>query len=209
MAPRFELGPSQRLLLQIVSARAASFVQWWEARQRLKQERYLSFAELVEADDVGSLDSLLSRARSDDELGDLVETVIEHVIKESSEAKVAAFGRLLRLVSASVDDASVDEAWLLLRAITDLDPPHLRILRRLRDEGDRYRGVQDYALAQMFDRGTVVLYPMLKTLERHGLAGPLHPAQPGDPDGPVEWAIWDFGLLLLERLYPTGGEARG
>jgi hypothetical protein len=56
----------------------------------------------------------------------------------------------------------------------------------------------------MFERGTVVLYPMLKTLERHGLAGPLRPGQAGDPDDPVEWAVWDFGLLLLDRLFPQG-----
>jgi hypothetical protein len=68
--------------------------------------------------------------------------------------------------------------------------------------GDRYRGIVDYELAAIFPNGTTVLYPILKALERHGLAGLLRPARAGDPDGPVEWAIWDFGLLLLGRLCP-------
>ncbi|MEX2197073.1 MAG: hypothetical protein WD844_17510 [Thermoleophilaceae bacterium] len=192
----------------MASPRAANFVQWWEGRQRLKQERYLSFVEIAEAEDVGSLDALLDRARDDDELSDFVEAVIEHVVKESSRAKVAAFGRLLRLMTDTGDDTQVDEAWLLLRAVAELDPPHLRVLRRLREEGNRYHGVNDYALAGMFERGTVVLYPLLKTLERHGLAGPLRPAPAGDPDSPIEWAIWDFGLLFLDRLFPPGSQRR-
>jgi hypothetical protein len=204
MATPLELTPSQRLLLQMASPRAASFVQWWEGRQRLKHDRYLTFVDVAEASDAGSLEALLARAQADDGISDLLEAVIEHALKESSRAKVEAFGRLLHLVASAPADSKVDEAWMLLRAVSDLDPPHIRVLKRLQTDGDRYRGVLDYELARMFDRGTVVLYPMLKTLERHGLAGPLRPADPGDPDGPVEWAVWDFGLLLLDRLFPAG-----
>jgi hypothetical protein len=111
------------------------------------------------------------------------------------------------LTAAEVDREPLNEAWLLLNAVADLDPPHLKVLRRLHAEGDRYRGIIDYELAAMFPRGTIVLYPILKTLERHGLAGPLKPGRSGDPDGPAEWAIWEFGILLLDRLFPSSGTA--
>jgi hypothetical protein len=129
MSRPFELTPSQRLLLQVASPRAANFVQWWEGRQRLKHERYLSFVEIVEAGNADSLEALLNRANADDDLSDFTEAVIEHVLRESSRVKVEAFGRLLSLMSTTVDDARVDEAWLLLRAAAELDPPHLKILR--------------------------------------------------------------------------------
>lgn len=104
---------------------------------------------------------------------------------------------------AGLRPCNVDKTWLLLNATVDLDPPHVRVLQRLAQKGDRYHGVVDYELAQMFRNGTTLLYPLLKTLERHGLAGPLSPSAPGDPDGPIEWAIWDFGLLLTNRIFPA------
>ncbi len=197
-----KLSPTPRLLLKVASPRAANLVEWWEARREIKQVRYLDFVDVVEAGDLGSLEALLRRAAVDEGLSDFVEAVLERVTAEASREKIDAFGRLLRLVAQDIDRAEVDEAWLMLNAVSDLDPPHLRVLCRLARDGDRYGGVTDYELASMFARGTAILYPMLKALERHGLAGPLRTAAPGDPDGPVEWAIWDFGLLLLERLFP-------
>ncbi|HEX4806268.1 MAG TPA: hypothetical protein VFU94_10220 [Conexibacter sp.] len=198
-----ELGPNRRLLLRTLSPRLASLVQWWEERQRIKQQRYLDLIDLAEAHRVGQIDELLRRSAVDENLGDFVEALIDLATQTSSRRKSEAFGRLLALTAADVEHEPLDEAWLLLNAVADLDPPHLKVLRRLDRDGDRYRGIVDLELAAMFPNGTTVLYPILKTLERHGLAGPLRPARSGDPDGPVEWAIWDFGLLLLGRLYPN------
>ena len=52
-----------------------------------------------------------------------------------------------------------------------------------------------------------LLYGLLKTLERHGLAGPLEErggSSPRGPDEAVTWAVWDLGLLLWERLLGAG-----
>ena len=61
------------------------------------------------------------------------------------------------------------------------------------------RGVEDRELARMFSNGTTVLYPILKTLERHGLAGSMTPPSE-NPDQSFIWSVWDFGVLLYEKL---------
>jgi hypothetical protein len=193
-------NPDINLALKLLAPRAAAVKQWSEERAQLKEERLLAFGVAAEAASSISLESLLSRCRESDEHSDFAEAVLRMAVAEASRRKTAALGRLLAL-GLQEGDAEIDEAWLMLNAVADLEQPHLRVLRRLHDEGDRYHGVLDTELARTFPNGVALMYPLLKTLERHGLAGPLSGPIESTPDTPVEWAIWDFGVLVLERLF--------
>lgn len=193
--------PEINLALNLLAPRVASVKQWAEERRRLKEERLLTFGLATETASTASLADLLSRCKESDELSDFAESVLRMAVAEASRRKAAALGRLLAIGLREDGEAEIDEAWLMLNAIADLERPHLRVLRRLHDEGDRYHGVLDTELARMFPNGVALMYPLLKTLERHGLAGPLPGKIESTPDMPVEWAIWDFGILVLERLF--------
>lgn len=124
----------------------------------------------------------------------LLFAAIDDAARATSRLKMRALGRLIGRALPQ-PGPSIDETRLLLAAVRELEDPHFHVLKRLYDEGDRRRGLFDRTLAKDFDNGIVLLYSILNTLNRHALAGPLRPAT--DPDEAQEWAIWDFGYLLV------------
>lgn len=199
-----DLKPEINLALNWLTPRGAAVKQWMEERASLKEERLLTFGTAAETASASTLADLLARCRASEELSDFAEAVLRLAVVEASRRKTEALGRLLALGLGDNETPEIDEAWLMLNAVADLEPPHLRVLRRLHDERTSH-GVLDIELARMFPNGVPLMYPLLKTLERHGLAGPVPGGDAGAPYAAVEWAIWEFGTLVLERLFPEDG----
>ncbi len=212
--PGSELNPSElpfnpefKLGLALLAPRAAAVNRWMEERRTLKESRLLEFTAAAEASSAGSREALMARCRENEELSDFAESVLRLAVAEASRRKTSALGRLLALGLGEDQQTEIDEAWLMLNAVADLEPPHLRVLRRLKDEGTAGKGILDIELARMFPNGLALMYPLLKTLERHGLAGPL--SSTSDPGAAVEWGIWEFGVLVLDRLFPEEARDEG
>ena len=153
-----------------------------------------------------SFDRLIERAKGDPAKEEVAERVFRIASQPGTEAKMRALGRALADGVLADSSRSVDEVSLMLRAIEDLEAPHILVLERLFREGDRYSGIPDCDLASMFPNGVRFMYSILKTLEQHGLAGPLGDHGEKSPDSVVTWAIWDFGVLLMEKLFDVGRE---
>jgi hypothetical protein len=209
------LLPELKVALRLIApARAEALITYLEDRRVRRHARLEALAESAEAEAGETFDVLLERARQDDTRSDLAEEVLQQAFDTAVEWKMRALGRALAQGLLADDEAEIDEVRLMLAAMKDLEAPHVRVLQRLYSEGDRYNGIVDYQLASMFPNGLRVLYALLKTLERHGLAGQLAsqtidgggPAGDG-PDDPRRWAIWDFGILLIERLLYEGSRA--
>jgi hypothetical protein len=206
------LLPEIKIALRLIApARAEALISYLEDRRARRQARLESLAEAAEAQGGETFDVLLEKARQDDSRSDLTEEVLQQATETAAEWKMRALGRALARGLLADDEAEIDEVHLMLAAIDDLEAPHVRVLQRLYAEGDRYSGIADYQLATMFPNGVRVLYALLKTLERHGLAGqlPSRVIDGGDaagvgPDTPQMWAIWDFGILLTEQLLREG-----
>jgi hypothetical protein len=196
------LPPELALALRLLQPqRAEALIRYFQDRQERKRQRLEALVDEAELASSLSFDELLHRATGNERQGDLAEHVFRSASRTESERKMRALGRALAMGLA--DDAAIDETDLLLRALEDLELPHIRVLERLHQAGP-YQGVEDLQLARMFHNGVLVMYALLKTLERHGLAGPVEDGRPKKLDPGVKWIIWDFGQLLYDRLLAVG-----
>lgn len=210
------LLPEIKLFLRVLApARGEAIAKYIDDRRQRQQARLDVFADAAEDASGMSFEALLEKGEEDDARSDLTREVLEQAAATVASSKMRALGRALALGLLAEDDAAVDEVAMMLNALADLEVPHIRVLNRLYAEGTRYDGIEDYELALMFRNGTTVLYPILKTLERHGLAGELARSardrplpEHADPDRTRTWAIWDFGILLIEKLLDEGREAQ-
>jgi hypothetical protein len=203
--------PELRLVLRLLSpARAEAIISYLDDRSARRQRRIEEMADAAESEAGEPFAALLGRAQSDDDRSDLANDVLSQAADAASAWKIRALGRALALGLLASDDAAIDEVRLMVRAMRDLESPHVRILHHLYVHRSRHDGTPDAELASMFPNGVRVVYTLLKTLERHGLAGPVPPrvidggAASGEhdeyEDPAQEWEIWDFGALLVERL---------
>lgn len=204
--------PGLRLAARLFApTRSEAVISFFDERRQLRLARLDALADAAESESGESFEDLLARAHAGETQSDLAESILQQAGDAASEWKMRALGRALARGLLADDDAEIDELRLMLAAMKDLEAPHVRVLQRLYSDGDRYSGLVDYRLAQMFPNGVRVLYSILKTLERHGLAGPLALDHLDDdrghdagPDEPQTWAIWDFGILLVEHLLDVG-----
>jgi hypothetical protein len=170
---------------------------------RRRAEQLESTLHVFTGESGASISDLFESAARRAELSSLLTETLESAQRTADERKLRALGRILAQGYLASDDAAVDELALMHAAVRDLEAPHLKVLDRLMAEKMSQQGVEDSILAQLFPNGPVVLYPMLKTLERHGLAGPMTPPS-NNPDQAIVWGVWDFGVLLYEKLLSEG-----
>lgn len=125
--------------------------------------------------------------------------------------KRRALGRALAAGIAG-DDAKVDQELLFVRAIADIDTPHIRLLAVMASEtiSPRSDFPGGWSLDAMAERspGLGEAVPALVlTLQSHGLVR--------ETDGPVTWAgisskdtydVTNAGRTLLERLTAEGSD---
>lgn len=71
-------------------------------------------------------------AAADDRRLSLLASVIQGVWRTLDERKLAAFAALL--ADAARDDTLIDTNWLLCAALADIEWPHVRVLKALRDD---------------------------------------------------------------------------
>lgn len=199
------LLPEVRLALRLLSpSRADAIISYLDDRSERKRARLEKFADSAEIASGRSFEELLDSSSHSERHSDLAEEILGEASSTSQVWKMQALGRALASGLLADDDAALDEVQMLLSALKDLESPHVRVLLRLFTDGDRYRGVADFEIAAMFPNGVSLSYPLLKTLERHGLAGPLADDQIKGPDDAQVWAIWDFGILMIDRLLQEG-----
>jgi len=168
-----------------------------------------------EATDVfGDAEQLLERISSDDRLLWLLDSTVEAAARASTEQKARALGRALAEGALAKDDARLDQAALMTRIISDVEPIDLRVLaclsnlrhsRNVRPEAGpasgygypAYMWTVDLALVAGLD--PVVVDGPLGVLQRHGLIG--QQAVIGDSEGKgAGWCITDLGDRLLDYL---------
>jgi hypothetical protein len=201
------LLPEVLLAIGFFSPQRAEVIRkYLEDRGQLKRQRLTEFADVAEEATGLAWDDLVARASENPRKSDLLERVLRRAVETESADKIRALARVLRLVVSVADDgAAVDEVWLILAALDDVDPPHLRVLARLNSHGGHHAFRED-DLVRLFPNGSAVLYPLLKTLERHGLVREVS-ADAGQQiftrfeDGQPRWEMSDFGRTVLAQLF--------
>jgi hypothetical protein len=205
-SPLERFSPEIKLAARLIPWLGDAFAQYADDVIKRRHDKLRRMEEEFSRESGESIDALFARAVDEPRLGDLLAESIDSAQRTSSAAKLKSLGRLLAQGFSASDAETVDEVELLYSAIRGLESAHIRVLHLLVTEGGRYQGVPDYRVAQLFPDGVRIAYAILKTLERHGLAGPQSPPSP-DPDVTNIWVPWDFGIFLYERLLAEGLEA--
>ncbi|WP_194903962.1 hypothetical protein [Catenulispora rubra] len=197
------LSPEVKLAVSLIPFLGPAFTKYIDdvVERRRKKLRTIE-KEFTQAsgEDIAAL---FERSTADPRFGDLLTQTIDEAQRTASERKLRALGRLLALGFDDDEPEHLDEIELMFLAVADLESAHIRVLDLLVRRGTRHGGVGDYQIASLFPNGTTVAYPILKTLERHGMAGPQSPPS-ADPDQVIKWVPWDFGIYVHQKLLAEG-----
>ncbi|WP_138985140.1 hypothetical protein [Gordonia otitidis] len=167
-------------------------------RRRAKAETFVG--DLVER--VGE-DALLAAIERDPERDALLWAAIQAVMASGLEAKRVYLGQVV--ANALVSDEAIDEAQLIVAALSDVDGPHVRALARLAAT-DTNEGFESVVGEQSV--------PVLATLLRVGALLPLGSIiDGGDGVGTINLpepgqmgvsGVTEFGRMLLASLREAG-----
>lgn len=159
-------------------------------------------------------ETLGERLARDEPALSLTAETVEAAIRTAVPEKIGALGRVL--ANAAHDTAKVDEELLVVRALAQIEAPHISLLALLAGEPP-FKAVQGHEaralgwtpdqIANRLPGHTEVLDPLLVTLQSSGLikAGGSDTTWDGSLFADQQWTATRFGRLCLQRL----DDARG
>jgi hypothetical protein len=161
-------------------------------------------------------DHLLDVALADPNLSRLLHAALQTAAATLDQEKIEALARCL--ANGVEDVARVDEEALIVRALADLDPVHVRVLAKLATRRMKPRDVQWFLTgdidARRFLEAADLSGPVLAVLERHGLVEESekgNESRGGAYDQELEvetrFKCTQFGQLCLQRLGHGKGPA--
>jgi len=167
-----------------------------------------------------SPEDLVERLLLSPDREELFASALEAAAHATLEAKIRALGDSLR--SGAVDsDAQVEVETFFVRAMVDIDAPHVRVLNAMSASRS---GTTVRDLAHRIPSLEPILTPVVATLERHGAVQRIQPdvvkvmndyeknrsrglGTPSTPD--AAWRVTKFGVECLNRLRAAGPRALG
>jgi hypothetical protein len=125
-------------------------------------------AEQVRAEvDLGDED-ILQRLLEDERLTELFERAIGEGVRSSYEAKRLLLARAL--AHGFEDGVDLDDSFILVKVIAELEPPHVKVLDRLVEASLAGERVHPEAIiAEAYPSGSQVAAPIVSTLVQLGL----------------------------------------
>lgn len=183
----------------------------------LGEHRIRHAAEVIEdaADAAGGpVEQLIEKALADERREELFARTLTIGQDTALREKRRALGRALAAGIAG-DDAKIDEELLFIRAVADIDTPHIRLLAMLANErilpgvesGSVFFGAWSLATMAARDPGLGEAIPvLLATLESHGLVSTVQSSTPWQASR-AGYEVTDVGRVLLDRLTAEGSGA--
>ncbi len=153
-----------------------------------------------------SVEDLIERILTDERAEELFERAVHEALLAADEHKRRALARAVASGLLASDDAVIDEAHFLIRAITALEPSHIRLLLALErpNESQPHQQVNPMAhtAPQLEEQTGMELVELLLTkLAAEGLASDWSDTTLTiTGEGIVCWAITEFGRRVLELL---------
>jgi hypothetical protein len=172
------------------------------------QRRFRHAAEtVVDASETSgcSVEELLGKAVSDDRRHELLSRALGVAQDAALRDKRRALGRALA-AGIEGDDARIDDELLFIRAVADVDVPHIKLLKVLSEDqpfpgqlsGSVFHG--GWSLATVAARHPEfggALPALIWTLESHSL---IQTVRSATPTTAVAYTITSAGRRLLDRL---------
>ncbi|MGE5136761.1 MAG: hypothetical protein ACM32E_28175 [Gemmatimonadota bacterium] len=191
------LSPAMEMVLSHVATRI---------RQRWNRNAAEALGDAAEASGE-SPEDLLLKAVADDRRHELLARALGVAQDTALREKRRALGRALAAGIAG-DDARVDDELLFIRAVADIDEPHIRLLALMASEtplpgklsGSVFHGGWSPGAITARDPGFGDSLPALMwTLESHGLIGTETSSTPWQSSR-VAFTVTQAGRQLLDRL---------
>ena len=206
-------------------------VDLWRDLSNRQERRISEFAQAlgdVCEDEGTSAEEVLRRVLDDDELQDLLAAAIAAASRASSDAKIRALARAVVSGVLAADDARVDLAPLIVRALDNLNSADIRFFLRLRPFGT---GIFDFGETESErsqrptpfpSAGSVVRIPklefpdeatrevllaqlvqvgMLQQIDSTEITGN---AEDGDVENKTDWHMTSFGREVRKYLERVG-----
>jgi hypothetical protein len=150
-------------------------------------------------------DELLRRVADDDRLADLLLRAIEAARRSGFEHKLRALGRAVASGAIAEDDAEVDTAELLIRTLTDIGVPEIRLLIALADANQVSNTVLGTDIQAALGLSDEVGFALQANLQRHGLVLDAGGGTWDSLQGKFNWRPSPYGFRLLQLLRASGG----
>jgi hypothetical protein len=155
-------------------------------------------------------ETLGERLARDEPALSLTAETVEAAIRTAVPEKIGALGRVL--ANAAHDNAKVDAERLVVRALAQIEAPHIGLLDLLAGEPPakvvqgheaRALGWTPDEIADRLPGHTGVLDPLLVALQSSGLIEAVGSVTTwdGSPFADQQWTATTFGRLCLQRLY--------
>lgn len=180
--------------------------------RRIGQRRVEHSAEtLLHAADAAELplDEFFGRAVSDDRHHELFTRTLTIAQDTALRKKRQALGHALA-AGVMGDDAAIDEELLFIRAVEDIDTPHIRLLSRVASAHAQPPGWSALRIIQADPGLANGVGALLGTLELHGLiAATAPPITRGPNAGQTFYNITGQGQKFLDRLAEDAVDLQG
>ena len=178
-------GPVVTAIVEVVEEAARRRFSRWS-------RTYESAAEIagVEAQE------LASRLYEDDNKIEVAFQALTAAAQTTVLEKSAALAAAVALVATSDAKHEIDAIALVVKALADIDRPHLMLLTLIAD-AKPHQATPDY-LAEHSQTPIPVLRPIVRVLELHGLIADANRLNPGVAG--VIWELTDMGQLCLRLL---------
>jgi hypothetical protein len=156
-----------------------------------------------------SPEALLAAAIDDPASSRLLDASLQAGATLADQDKISALARCL--ANGIQDAARVDQETLIVRALTDLDPVHVRVLADLYGRSRTQRDVHTFMMGEVSSTEYInaddLSGAVLAVLERHGLVSRDERVTPDrggkysrGPEVKVIQSVTEFGTICLERL---------
>ena len=198
----------------LLPARVQLVLDYLEAVSKRASARRRMFVRTVVDDGAFHAEDLAIRLRDDPEFAALFETALDASARSAHDVKVKLLARVV--AQAASDNASVDEAELVVATIRELEPVHVRALAILGENKRQHpdatgvaaviegmAGLRTRRPGRVSGSSTVIRTTMgasddiadaiSATLERQGLIW-------NDPPGFDAWSITEYGRRILRLL---------
>ena len=163
-----------------------------------------------------SLEDFQAWAAQDDAHLTFIRDLVATALTTLDEQKVRALGRVLQ--ANLHDEAKVDDSILVLRALRDLEAPHIRVVRSMMYtdlDGTPLKGTQILGLLRWTPEdignrhpqiGVLLIFNVISTLERHGLITKVPSvSQTADSYVPTGFAMTCLNYLTHDPVTPGDG----
>ena len=172
-------------------------------------------AEILEdAAEAEPVEQLVQQAVSDERCEELLARTLTIGQDTALRDKRRAHGRALAAGIAG-DDAKIDDELLFIRAVADIDTPHIRLLALMagerippgKDSGSVFHG--GWSLPTIAARDPVLgeaVPALLSTLESRDLVRAMQSSTPWTA-APAAYDVTNAGRMLLERLAAEGSQS--